>query len=117
MVGITNYMNVGFRMVSDLAGRQASQMQLAAQWQVGRTGGAGRGVCGWQGFNANFASVMARCGLDQHALLVSLFYRDPQANRSVMVKGHVSLIIHPLSTNDCCDLSPAPTPHPRPTRM
>ena len=42
VVGITNYLNFGFRMVSDLAGRQGSQMQLAAQWQVGGKGGMGR---------------------------------------------------------------------------
>jgi hypothetical protein len=35
VVGITNYLDVGFRMVADLAGMQGSQMQLGAAWQVG----------------------------------------------------------------------------------
>ena len=34
VVGITNYLDVGFRMVADLAGVQGSQMQLGAAWQV-----------------------------------------------------------------------------------
>ncbi|KAI3430560.1 hypothetical protein D9Q98_005153 [Chlorella vulgaris] len=36
VVGITNYLNIGFRMATDLSGAQGSQMQLGAAWQANK---------------------------------------------------------------------------------
>jgi len=47
VVGITNYLDVGFRMVSDLRGMEGSQMQLGASWQVGVGGRWGTVAGAW----------------------------------------------------------------------
>ena len=36
VVGITNYIDVGFQMVTDLSGAREAAMRLGASWQVGR---------------------------------------------------------------------------------
>ena len=44
VVGITNYLDVGFRMATDLGGVQGSVMQLGASWQVRNRGAAERAL-------------------------------------------------------------------------
>ena len=49
MVGITSYLDVGFRMVADLAGERDARMQLGASFQVGGWFEGGGGVGGGGG--------------------------------------------------------------------
>lgn len=99
VVGITNYVDIGFQMVSDMQSAQGSVLRFGASWQVRRSSLRGVGgrfrTCAYTALsltsptNTQDASAEEVCGC---ALPHRLPHNcTPQANKNVMLKARAGL--------------------------